>query len=76
MVIHGGRNDEKNPHIYNDCFMLDLTSLYWTKVILTNVNERFCHELVVRGRDEIWLFGGKDLKGHTKDVIDILKSRN
>ena len=51
MVIHGGRNDERNPHIYSDCYMLGLTSLYWTKVVLTETNERFCHELTVRGRD-------------------------
>jgi len=67
MIIHGGRNDERNPYIYNDCYVLELVNLHWTKVMLTDFSERYCHELIAR-RDDIWLFGGKDLKGYTKDV--------
>lgn len=68
IVIHGGRNDEMIPHIYSDCYLLNLTSLYWTRALVSEGSDRCCHELVPRGTSQLWIFGGKDLKGHTKDV--------
>lgn len=69
MVVYGGRNDEHNPHIHSDCYMLNLPEMYWIRVLINCSFERFGHEMFTI-EDDLWIFGGKDMKGHTKTILN------
>lgn len=43
--------------------------MYWIRVLINCSFERFGHEMFTI-EDDLWIFGGKDMKGHTKTILN------